>query len=358
MHPPLLLLALLASPVLAQDDGSDVLAVVLQVILIPLFIIFVIAAIWQSVYVVKQKEVVIIERLGKFHTSLHAGVHFVIPFIDRPKKYFYKYYLSDPSGRMQVQQKYGEYRMVTATRVMDFPAQVTISRDNAAINLDAVLSYRIVNPKLCIYSVTNLPNVLSKLLQAQLRSVAGSLDVDQIIEESSTLHVLTGMLDAEAVRWGVKIVFVKVQRVEAPGLQDVLAKKKNADLRNKEVIIGAKAQKQTTIIESEGRRDSMIKKAEGSAQEVLSKARGDAQATINFATAEARTIKEIARAVKSDGGSPTRYLLALKYMDALSDIVSKKGTDTKFLPKQSQFLQTAQDLGMNVIVPAGDAKKR
>ena len=79
-----------------------------------------------------------------------------------------------------------------------------------------------------IYSVQNLPNVLAKLLQAQLRSVAGSLDVDQIIEESSALHVLTGMLDTEASRWGVKIIFVKVQRVEAPGLTEVLAKKKNA----------------------------------------------------------------------------------------------------------------------------------
>jgi regulator of protease activity HflC (stomatin/prohibitin superfamily) len=122
-----------------------------------------------------------------------------------------------------------------------------------------------------IYSCTNLPNVLSKLLQAQIRNVAGSLDIDQIIEESASLNILTGLMDNEASRWGVKIVFVKIQKVEAEELADVLAKKKNADLQNKEVIITAKAKKQTQVIESEGIRDSMIKKAEGEALEMMSR---------------------------------------------------------------------------------------
>eukprot|EP00003_Mantamonas_plastica_P003393 TRINITY_DN126_c0_g1_i2.p1 TRINITY_DN126_c0_g1~~TRINITY_DN126_c0_g1_i2.p1 ORF type:complete len:208 (-),score=77.00 TRINITY_DN126_c0_g1_i2:138-761(-) len=202
-----------------------------------------------------------------------------------------------------------------------------------------------------IYNCTNLPNILSRLLQAHLRNVAGSLDIDQIIEESSTLNVLTGLLDNEAVRWGVKIVFVKVQKVEAPGLEEVLSKKKNADLQNKEVIIGAKAKKQSTIIESEGKRDSMVKKAEGESQEVMARARGQAQAIINQAKAESQTVQKVAKAIVRSGENPTRYLLAIKYIATLQSIVTAKNTTVHYLPNETAFVLSAQSLGINTAFP-------
>lgn len=224
--------------------------------------------------------------------------------------------------------------------------------DNASLYLDAILSYKIINPRQFIYSVQNLPNVLSKLLQAQLRTVAGSLEVDQIIEESASLHVLTGQLDEEARRWGVQIIFVRVQKIEAGVLSDVLAKKKEADLNNKEVVIQAKASKQTSIIESEGQRDSAVKKAQGAAQEILSRARGDAQAILNLSQAEARSIKEISRAIQARGEDPSRYLLATKYLEALQNISAKKETNVLLLPKETSFVQILQEMGLNSVIPA------
>ena len=134
-----------------------------------------------------------------------------------------------------------------------------ITRDNASIQLDAILTYRIVNPKAMIYNTQNLPRMLSKLLQAQvraapsgwvlgrnatanlccflfqIRNVAGSLDVDQIIEDSSAMDRVSGELDLIASRWGVKIDFVKIQQVVTGSLEPVLARKKAADLKNQEV---------------------------------------------------------------------------------------------------------------------------
>ena len=246
------------------------------------------------------------------------------------------------------------YRISTQNEVIDYPKQQVISRDNAILYLDAILSYTVVNPKQMVYSVQNLPSVLGSLLQAQLRAVAGSLDVDQIIEESQSLHVITAMLDAEANRWGVKVQFVKVQKVEAPGLQEVLAKKKNADLENKQIIIRAKAKKQTDMIDAEGYRDSIIKQAEGKMQEVLARARGEAQATINFANAEARSIKEIARAVP--GEDPTKYLLASKYIAVLEGIANARGTTLHMLPKETAFAQTLAQLGDVKLNNAADRK--
>ena len=123
------------------------------------------------------------------------------------------------------------------------------------------------------YSVTNLPNVLSKLLQAQLRDVAGSLDVDRIIEDAAILDRVAGELDVVARNWGVKIEMVKIQKVQADELEEVLAQKKNADFKNKEIVITAKANKQTRIINAEGQRDQKIREAEGESQRIIASGR-------------------------------------------------------------------------------------
>merc|ERR1712032_835327 len=114
-----------------------------------------------------------------------------------------------------------------------------------------------------------------------------------------------------------------------------------ADLTNKEMIIQAKAKKQTTVIESEGHRDRMIREAEGNAAQTISVARGQAQAII----------KEIAASVKAFGENPTQYLLAVKYIDALNQICQMKKTEIRFMPSQLAYVQTVQQLGVNTIMP-------
>lgn len=244
-----------------------------------------------------------------------------------------------------------------------------------------------------IYSCVNLPNILSKLLQAQLRNLAGTLEIDQIIEESHLLNALTGLMASEANKWGVEIVFVKVQRVEARRLAEVLAKKKNADLKNKEVninlqihiklyiyiyiyiytnmyiyfyynlqiIITAKAHKQTKVIESEGLRDSMIKKAEGEAQEIVSRAKGAAQAKLNSAQAEVKTIKEIARAVglnKDSKVDVSKYIITIKYLNALKQILSLSQTSTNLIAEETVDLQSLPMFGVSsVALPNLSVKK-
>lgn len=330
---------------------SNVAGVVVGVIFAILVFIFIVVCIIKAIRVVREKEVMVIERLGKFEKVLPAGVHFIIPFIERPKTFWYRYFLSSPTMQEPtLNEAYGLTKISTQNQVLDFPKQFVITRDNAHIAVDAVLCYRIVNPKLMIYSVQNLPLVLSNLLQAQLRNVVGNLDIDQIVEESGSLNVLTGLLDNDAIKWGVKIEFIKVQKIEAFDLNDVLAQKKNADLRNKEIIIGARAKKQTMIIESEGQRDSAIRQAEGQAQERVSKAKGEAQALVNIAKAEAKTIREMAVALGT-GKEVTEYLLSTKYIEALHTISKNEPNEAEYLPQSSSDLQTMQNLGINTIFP-------
>lgn len=290
--------------------------------------------------------------LGKFQVVLTAGVHFIVPWIDWPKRYTFRYFITTPMNTTEQVNKVNQTKILTQNEVLDFPKQSVITRDNAMISLDAVLNYKIVNPRVMIYNCQNLPSMLSKILQAQIRNVAGSLDVDQIIEDTAAMDRVSGEIDSVARRWGVKVEFIKIQRVEAGVLTSVLAKKKNADLKNQEVIINAKASKQTRVIESEGHRDRMIREAEGEAQQVLSRARGQAQAILNAAKAEARSVKEIARSITKSGEVPTKYLLALKYVDALKHILSMPNTEVKFMPRETAFLQTVSELGLNTVAPA------
>jgi len=229
-----------------------------------------------------------------------------------------------------------------------------ISRDNALIYLDAVMNYKVTNPKTMMYNTQNLPMMISKILQAQIRNIAGTLDVDQIIEDTAAMDRVAGEVASATTRWGIHVEFVKIQRVEAGELAAVLAKKKNADLQNQEIFIHARAHKQTEIIQSEGRRDQAIKEAEGEAQQIISRARGEAKAIVNLATSEAASIREISRAVRRSGTEdPSKYLLALKYLEALEMIVTQP-CQFNFLPQETSFVQVAKDLvGSSVLLGNG-----
>lgn len=330
-------------------DGGSIAALVI----VGVCVIILIREMINSIHFLKEKEVKIIERLGRYHRTLHPGIHFVMPFIDRPKTYTHRYYVSTNLGQTKLIERENRERISTWNEVLDFPKQSVITRDNARIHLDAILQYRIADPKKMIYATQNLPLMLSKNLQAQIRNIAGLMDVDQVIEETAALNRISVELDKVASRWGVKVEFVRVQRVEAGSLDAVLAQKKNADLNNKQVIINAKAQKQTKIIESEGQRDRLIKESHGKKMRMISQARGKAQAIQNEAIGNAKSVAEIARAVSRFGENPTKYLLAMRYVKALGEVLSLPDTTVEYMPNETSFVQVATGaFDMNAILGA------
>ncbi|KAK8792475.1 hypothetical protein WA538_005565 [Blastocystis sp. DL] len=328
-------------------DTFDIVMTVLFAIVVLWFFIYLVT---HGIRCVKEKETVIVERLGRFSRVLTPGIACYVPFLDRTKKIKSRYLVSDASDKTQMVKRVTDI-ISTQNEVLNFPKQAVITRDNAKIYLDAVLQYHIVNAKQMAYSVTNLPNVLSKLLQAQLRDVAGSLDVDRIIEDTAILDRVSGELDLIARNWGVRIDMVKIQRVQTGSLEEVLSQKKNADFHNKEVIIAAKSSKQTAIINAEGQRDQKIREAEGEAQRIVASAHGQAQAVLNEAQSEARSIQEISRSLEGSGDDPIRYLLSLKYIDALKTICAGPNVKVVFVPQETLMVQTAQLLGLNTILP-------
>lgn len=332
-------------------DGAAVTIIILVILVIAAYIVY------RSIYMIKEKQKVVMELCGKYNSTLSAGLHFKLwPFF-RPKTYTWKYFLTQGNNVVPVR-KINHHIIATKSEVMDFPKQDVISRDNARVTLDAVMGYRISNAKKMIYNSQNLPYMLAKLLQAQVRNVAGTLDVDSIVDDTTALSGIQLSLNQIAQRWGVTIEKVGIQGVEARQLKDVLAKRKRAELRNKEIIIQAKTTKQTTIVDSEGRRDKMVTEAKGTLDQAISRARGTAAAIVNKSVAEAKSVKEIANAVVQAGENPTDYLLAVKYIDILKDIMQMRNTRINLLPKKTAFLITSQALGMNTLLPKGGAQAR
>ena len=332
------------------EDGDSAGGIVGIIIVI----VVVLSLLWllsKAIIIVKEREVIVLQHWGKKHKNLRAGVHFVVPIMQAPRTYSWRYYRAAPNGQLQLISFKDKKLVSTKTESMDFPKQDVISRDNARITLDAILNYRVTDPSKMIYSTQNLPYMLSKLLQAQIRNAAGTLDVDKIVDDTTVLSGIQASLDTVTQRWGVTVEKVGIQEVNTHELQQALAKRKTAELNNKEVIIMAKTTKQTTVVHAEGKRDEMIRIAEGSAQQTVSSARGEAQAIINRANAEARSVMEIARAVAKFGENPTSYLLAVKYIDVFGQLLKYKNTKVEFLPSDAAFLLTTKDMGLNTIMP-------
>jgi regulator of protease activity HflC (stomatin/prohibitin superfamily) len=240
-----------------------------------------------------------------------------------------------------------DYRISLQQEVLDFPKQTILTRDGARLSLDAVLSYQIssaASVRTMVYSVKNLPLVLSRLLQAHIRNVAATLEVDQIIEDSSAMNVLTQLLNDTAMSWGIRVNFVKIQRVEAHELSADLAKKKNAELTNKNTIINAKSTKASTLLTAEGERDQMIKRAEGEAQKKMSIATGTATAIINNARAEAEALGKVIPMLVSRGEDPIKYLLSQKYIEKLSEGLGN--ASVQFVPMELENVAAERVMGV------------
>jgi len=305
------------------------------------------------------QEEVVVERCGRFSKLLTAGFHCLVPFLDRPKLYTIDFYELLPGGRLRHTVK-TSCRIVMKTEIIDTPQLSVISRDNCLALVDAIVQYKISSTRTMVYSTQNVPNMVSKLLQAQVRNVAGQLDIDQLIESTSASRAASRVstdMNAIGRRWGINIESVKFQSVNVGHLQGALAKAKNASLGNKALLLKARATRQTTIIDAEGQQVKIEREAEGTAAQLVAGARGRARAIVNEARAEAETARVIGSVVagRGTGESITRYLLAMKYVDALRAIVARPNTSLKFLPRESSVLQTASSLGLSTLVPPSAA---
>ncbi len=292
---------------------------------------------FMSVYLVRQSEVMVIERFGRFDRVLEPGIHIVLPFIDAPRKV--RWTVSESSdGKRYYRVTHMTDRIDMREAVYDFPKQNVITKDNVTMEINALLYYQITDPKAALYEVANLSEAIEKLTQTTLRNVIGSLDLDESLVSRDAINTrLRIILDEATDKWGVKVNRVELQEVNPPAdIRHAMEKQMRAERDRRAVILEAEGAKTAAILYAEGERESAVLAARGKSEAQIINAEGEAEARLRIAKAEAQAVELLRHAMPNN--DPAAYLLALQYVQMLPKMTEGKDNKLVVLPYESTSL--------------------
>lgn len=286
--------------------------------------------------IVQQSDTVIIERFGKYHSTLSAGINIIIPFVDKPREIMWRYSKETYDGKSIVIKR-ATNKIDLRETVYDFPKQNVITKDNVVTEINAILYFQVMDPIKATYEISNLPDAIEKLTQTTLRNVIGDMSLDETLTSRDTINAkLRNVLDEASHKWGVKVNRVELQDINPPhDIRDAMEKQMRAERDKRAKILEAEADKQSRILQSEGWKTAVINKAEAEKQSKILKAEGDAEARIRTANGEAEAINVITTAIKNTNSDPVNYMVAIRYIDTLNQMVSGKDNKTIYMPYEA-----------------------
>lgn len=291
--------------------------------------LFLVILLSKSVYLVKQAEVMIIERLGKFDRIIGPGLHVVVPFVEQPRKVVWSFIRTESNGKRYFTITQIIDRIDLRESVYDFPKQNVITKDNVTMEINALLYYQITDPKAAVYEINNMPEAIEKYTQTRLRDIIGSMDLDETLVSRNTINArLTEILDEATDKWGVKVNRVELQEVNPPAdIRVAMEKQMRAERERREMILRSEGKKQSAILEAEGIREAQILEADG-----------QAQSRLKIADAESKTIEMMRAAAQGD---PLPYLTAMQYIKALPDMVKGKDDKLVVIPYEASSIMSS-----------------
>lgn len=300
-------------------------------------LLFLFIFLMRAVYLVRQAEAIVIERLGRYDRTLLPGLHFVVPFIETPRSVTWSY-VQQTDGKRYYRFTHHLYRIDLRESVYDFPKQNVITKDNVTMEINALLYYQITDPKAAIYEVINLPEAIEKLTQTTLRDVIGSMELDEsLVSRSQINERLRIILDEATDKWGVKVNRVELQEVNPPeDIRHAMEKQMRAERDRRAIIIEYEGTKRAAILEAEGVKESKILRAQGEAEAEVTRAEGGAQARLKIADAEGEAIKMIQHAAPN--ADPMPYLIAMQYIKALPQMMEGKDDKMILVPYEASSL--------------------
>ena len=305
-------------------------------VIIILIALFVLIFVTSGFKIVRQSETMVIERLGKYNRTLESGINIIIPIVDIPRAIFWRFRSTNVSGEDVVTTTL-QKKIDLREQVFDFPRQNVITKDNVTIEIDAMLYFQITDPVKSTYEIANLPNAIEKLTQTTLRNVIGELDLDESLVSRDVINTkLRGILDEATDKWGVKVNRVELQDITPPeDIQKAMEQQMRAERDRRAKILEAEGNKKSAILEAEGIKESEINKAEGEKQSSILRAEGEAEARIKVANAEKEAIASITESIKVTKGDPANYLIAVRYIETLKEMVSGKNNKVIYLPYEA-----------------------
>jgi len=303
-------------------------------IAIALFVVVVLGALARASFkIIGQAEVMVIERLGRFHRVARSGLNILIPWIERPKSIDVRYFEIAVGGIKKITAG-STTRIDLREQVLNFPSQPVITKDNVTIDIDAVLYYRVADPQKATYAVQNLPYALETLTKTTLRNIVGEMELDSTLASRDAINTrMREVIEEAAIGWGVDLTRVELQAIEPPrDIQQSMELQMRAERERRAAVTNAEAGKRAAILEAEGVRESQVRRAEGEKDAAILRAQGLATARLAMAEAEAEALERVSAALPD--GQAAMYLLGLKYLEALPKMTEGAGT-TIFLPAEA-----------------------
>src|SRR5574344_39624 len=252
-----------------------------------------------SIKVVKQSEVYIIERLGKFHKIADAGLTIIIPFIDHVR--------SVVSLKQQT---------------IDIPPQGVITKDNVTITIDTVVFYKITDPGKAVYEIQSLKKGIEYLAITTIGDSVGKMDLDDTFSSRDSINnKLRIVLDESTDQWGCKVDRVEIKDITPPAdIRDAMEKQMNAERNKRALILQAEGERQSAITLAEGKKEAAILEAEADKESQIRRAAGEAEAIKQVAEAKATEIRMCYDAMMK--AKPDEKLVQLKSLEALKEIAN------------------------------------
>jgi regulator of protease activity HflC (stomatin/prohibitin superfamily) len=260
---------------------------------------FAVITLLKGVRIVPQGTEWIVERLGKYHSTLHPGLNIILPYLDRIA-----------------------YQLVTKDIILDVQEQEVITRDNAVIVTNAIAFIKVTDPIKAVYGVTDFSEAIRNMIMTTLRSIVGEMQLDEALSNRDKIKArLRESIADEAIDWGLTVKSVEIQDIKpSPSMQKAMEMQASAERERKATVTRAEGDKQSMILQAEAR---------------LEAAQRDANAAVTLATASAEAIKRVAVAIGDQEG-PMRYMLGEKYITAMAKIAESPNAKTILLPADLQ----------------------
>jgi len=270
-----------------------------------LLAIVVIVVLFKTATVVPQQSAFVVEYLGKYSRTLHAGFHILVPFFERVA-----------------------YRHSLKENALDIPEQICITRDNVQVGVDAVLYMQVLDPHLASYGITNYMFAIAQLAQTNLRSEIGKIELDRTFEARGVINAnVVGELDKASAAWGVKVLRYEIKNITQP--RDVLQameKQMRAEREKRAVVLTSEGEREAKINAAEGDKQRVIKASEANKQQQINEAEGQAQAILAVATATAEGLRQVGIALSDRGGIEAMQLrIGEEYVKQFGKL-AKEGT--------------------------------
>ena len=266
-----------------------------------------------GVRVVRQGYVYTIERLGKYTLAAEPGLHVIIPFIDRVG-----------------------HKVNMMEQVLDIPGQEIITKDNAMVGVDAVVFFQVLDAGKAAYEVANLYLAIMQLTTTNLRTVMGSMDLDETLSKRDEINArLLVVIDHATAPWGVKITRIEIKDIRPPAdISNAMARQMKAEREKRAQILEAEGLRAAEILRAEGEKQSQILQAEGRREAAFR----DAEAREREAEAEAKATTMVSEAIAASGTQALNYFVAQKYTDAVAGFATSPNAKTILFPVEATQL--------------------